>query len=240
MMHSTSDRVPGLDRRDFLLSTGAAGAAILALTPEWSFASNARAEKIGVGIVGVGRHARAIMDELAKFENVRIAALCDVVDSRLQAGLRRVQGATGYADYKEMLAKATDVSAVIVATPTHTHKDIAVAAMESGKHTFIEAPLAHTIDDCLAIARAARSSTKVVHAGLYARSNPIYKLARTFFRSDSVRDLVMMRAQSNRKSNWRVAVADAKDDKALNWRLDPEVSIGLPGEFGSHQIDGFN
>ena len=240
MMQNHIQSVPGLDRRDFLLSTGVAGAAILALTPEWAMASRAGSEQIAVGIIGVGRHARAIMDELAKFENVKLTALCDVVDSRLQAGLRRVQGATGYADYREMLAKATDLQAVIVATPTHTHKEIAVAAMEGGKHVFIEAPIAHTIDDCLAIARAARSSTKVVHAGLYARSNPIYKLARTFFRSDSVRDLVTMRAQSDRKNSWRVAVSDQKDEKALNWRLDPEVSIGLPGEFGSHQIDVFN
>lgn len=242
-MQSDSSGASGFDRREFLFSTGMAGAAILALTPEWSFAGSrvgGRAEVLNVGIVGVGRHARAIMDELAKFENVKITALCDVVQSRLQAGLRRVEGATGYADYKEMLTKATDLAAVIVSTPTHTHREVAVAAMESGKHVFVEAPLAHTIEDCLAIARAARSSTKVVHAGLYARSNPIYKLARTFYRSDSVRDLVTMRAQTNRKNNWKTAVADAADEKALNWRLNPEVSIGLPGEFGAHQFDVFN
>lgn len=229
-----------LGRREFMLTTGVAGAAALALTPEWAFAGALGNEPINVAVVGAGRHARSILDELAKFENVKISAICDIVSSRLSAALRRVQGATGYTDHKEMLAKAADVTAVFVVTPTHTHKGIAIDAMAAGKHVFIEAPLAHTIEDCAEIARAARSSSKVVHVGFYARSNPIYKLARTFFRSDSVRDLVSMRAQSNRKNEWRVPVSDAKDEKALNWRLDPEVSIGLPGEFGSHQIDVFN
>lgn len=229
-----------LGRREFMLTTGIAGAAALALTPEWAFAGALGAAPINVAVVGAGRHARSILDELAKFENVKVTAICDIVSSRLSAALRRVQGATGYADHKEMLAKATDVTAVFVVTPTHTHKAIALDAMAADKHVFIEAPLAHTIEDCAEIARAARSSSKVVHVGFYARSNPIYKLARTFFRSDSVRDLVCMRAQSNRKNEWRVPVSDAKDEKALNWRLDPEVSIGLPGELGSHQVDVFN
>lgn len=236
-MSGSESQRSSIDRREFMLSTGVAGAAALALTPEWSFAALTRAEPVNIAIIGAGRHARAMLDEIAKFENARVTAICDVVPSRLQAALRRVQGATGYADHKELLAKATDVTAVLVVTPTHTHKSIAIDAITAGKHVFIEAPLAHTIEDCVEIARAARSSSKVVQVGLYARSNPIYKLARTFFRSDSVRDLVTMRAQSNRKTEWRVPVSDAKDEKALNWRLDPDVSIGLPGELGCHQID---
>jgi predicted dehydrogenase len=229
----------GVARRDFLVSMGG-GAAFLALTPEWAFAASSRNAPLNVALVGVGRHGRLILDELSKFENAKVTAMCDVVSSRLQGGLRRAQGATGYADHKEMLAKATDIDAVVIATPTHLHKEVAIDAIAAGKHVFIEAPLAHTLEDCMAIAGAARSTGKVVHVGLYARSNPIYKLARTFFRSDSVRDLVSMRAQHNRKNTWRVPVSDAKDEKALNWRLDPDVSIGLPGELGCHQIDVFN
>ncbi|QYK48536.1 MAG: Gfo/Idh/MocA family oxidoreductase [Phycisphaeraceae bacterium] len=231
---------PSNGRRQFIKTAGATGVAILALTPEWSFARGLAADPINVAVIGAGRHARAILDELSKFENAKVTAICDIVPSRLSAALRRVQGATGYADHKDLLAKATDVTVVFVVTPTHTHKEISLDAIAAGKHVFIEAPMAHTIEDCAEIARAARSSSKVVHVGLYARSNPIYKLARTFFRSDSVRDLVTMRAQSNRKNEWRVPVSDPKDDRALNWRLDPEVSIGLPGEFGCHQVDVFN
>lgn len=238
-MHDASQSTR-LDRREFLAASGLAGAAILALTPEWSFGATLRNEPLNIALIGVGRHGRTLLDELAKFENAKVTALCDTVPSRLQGGLRRAQGATGYADHKELLSKATDVSAVIIATPTHLHREIALDAIAAGKHVFIEAPLAHTAEDCAAIARAARGASKVVHVGLYARSNPIYKLARTFFRSDAVRDLVTMRAQHNRKNSWRVPVTDPKDEKALNWRLDPEVSIGLPGELGCHQLDVFH
>jgi len=49
-----------------------------------------------------------------------------------------------------------------------------------------------------------------------------------------------MRAQSNEKTTWRSPAPDPAREKALNWRLDPEVSIGLPGELGTHQFDTFN
>ena len=69
------------------------------------------------------------------------------------------------------------------------------------------------------------------------RSNPIYQLARTFYRSDAVRNLIAMRAQHHRKTTWRTPASDPARDRELNWRLDPNRSTGLPGEFGTHQFD---
>ena len=112
--------------------------------------------------------------------------------------------------------------------------------LSAGRHVYCEAPLAHTIADARAIADAARVSDRVFQAGLLGRSNPVYQLARSFYRTESLRQLVSMRAQNNRKTSWRQGASTAERTRRLDWRLDPAVSIGLPGEWGTHQFDVFH
>ena len=195
---------------------------------------------MSIGLVGAGRQGRAILGELATFEGVEVVAVCDVVEGRMKSGLRRVKGAEGFATHREMLDKRPELDAVVVATPTHLHRQVALDAVAAGKHVYCEAPLAHTEDDCRAIAAAARGGDRVFAVGYQARSNPVYTLARTFARSGSLRDLIAMRAQYHRKTSWRTPASTPELEKALNWQLDPDVSLGLLGEFGSHQLDTFH
>lgn len=192
-----------------------------------------------VGVIGVGRQGRRILTELQRMDAVRVAAVCDTDRARLDAGLRRTQGAQGFDDHRAMLEKG-GVEAVFVATPTHLHREIVEQAVEAERHVYCEAPLASTIEDAAAIGRAARASRKVFRAGLEGRSNPIYQLARTFFLSDAVRDLISMRAQFHQKTSWRIPVRDPEREREFNWKLDGGISIGLPGEEGTHQFDVFH
>tara|TARA_R110000737_G_scaffold2923_8_gene9031 strand:- start:359218 stop:360444 length:1227 start_codon:yes stop_codon:yes gene_type:complete len=228
-----------IDRRMFL-TRAAGGMAAMALIPNLqAFGGLSAEDSLRVGVIGVGRQGREIMGELGKIPGVSVIAVCDVDERRLASGLRRASGATGYATVKEMLASGT-VNAVVVATPTHTHREVAVECLKSGVHAYLECPLAHTREDCIAISDAARSSKGVIAAGLQGRSNPVYQLARGFFLSDSVRDLVSMRAQNNRKTNWISPSNDPVRKEALNWKLDPKRSNGLAGEWGTQQFDVFN
>lgn len=228
-----------IHRREFL-ARAAGSAAAFAIVPQvlggtvWN-----HAESLRVGVVGAGRQGRAAVGELGKIEGVTVNAMCDTDERRLAAGLRRSSGATGYATLEAMLQSGT-VDAVVLATPTHTHKDLALATMGAGKHLYCECPLAHTRDDCSAIAAAARSAGVVSAGGFQGRSNPVYSLARGFFRSDSVRDMVSLRAQNNEKTTWVNPASEAARYKELNWKLDPEVSIGLAGELGAQQFDVFH
>jgi predicted dehydrogenase len=229
-----------IERRTFLTHTAGALAA-MAIMPEVLPAAVRRSgAPLAVGVIGIGRQGRAILGELQKLDAVKVAAVCDTDSARLEAGVKRTQGAQGYADHKQLLDKAKDVQALFIATPTHLHKQIALDAMAAGRHVYCEAPMASTIDDCKAIAAAAKGAKSVFHVGLEGRSDPIYTLARTFFRSDSVRDLISMRGQHHQKTTWRTPASDPARDKMLNWRLDKEVSIGLPGELGTQQFDVFN
>ncbi|MFN0058739.1 MAG: Gfo/Idh/MocA family oxidoreductase [Planctomycetota bacterium] len=228
------------DRRTFLIQSAGALAGI-ALLPDLSLsAPTLAAEGCAVGVVGIGRQGRAIIGELQKIEGIRIAAICDSDPGRLKAGQGRVAGANAYATHRELLDKEKDVQAIFIATPTHLHSAIVVDATQAGRHVYCEAPLAHTAEDARIIADAARASAKLFHCGYEGRSNPIYKLARTFYKTEAVRDLISIYAQHQRKTSWRTAASDPARDAQVNWRLDPNVSIGLAGELGSHQYDVVN
>jgi predicted dehydrogenase len=228
-----------MHRRDFLASA-AGSLAAFSLLPEVLPAAPQRmpsGEAMPIAIIGIGRQGRQIVGELQSIEAVKIAAIVDSDPARLESGVRRSQGAEGFADHKALLDKRKDIKAVILATPTHTHKEIALDLIAAGIHVYCELPLAHTIDDCRAIAKAARASKSLFFAGLEGRCNPVYTLARTFYRSDSVRDLVSVHAQDHKKTSWRSPAQDPARDKAMNWRLDKDLSLGLAGELGVHQID---
>jgi predicted dehydrogenase len=220
------------DRRSFIAQTAGALAGF-ALLPEVTFATPRRAGAARkIAVVGIGRQGRAILDELRKIDAVEIAAVCDVIPARVSAGIDRAPGAEGFTEYSELLRKRADVEAVFVATPTHLHREVVLAALAAQRHVYCEAPLAGSVEDARAIAEAAAAAAQRFQSGLYARANPIYQRARLLARSDSLRDIVSIHAQYHRKTSWRFA-----GPAALNWRLDPAVSTGLAGEEGTHAFD---
>ncbi len=223
------------DRRDFLIQ-GAGALAGYALLPGLDAMAAVIPKGYPVAIIGMGRQGRAIAAELQKL-GASIVAVCDSDEPRLRSAKRRVADATSYSDTDQLLSKEIGVEAIFVATPTHLHRSICEAAVAAGKHVYCEAPLSHTMEDARAIAAAARASKKVFQVGLLARSNPVYSLARSFFRTEAFLKLVSMRAQNSRKTSWRQAASTAERQARLDWRLDPAVSLGLPGEWGTHQFD---
>ena len=229
------------DRRTFLQS--AAGiAAGMAITPDPQVlgAVYRPPTAVTVGVIGCGPQGREILSELAKFEDVNVAGVCDLDSRRLRRAVRRTKAAKGYADWKEMMAKDPSIQAVFVATPTHLHKDIALGLLESGKHVYCEAPMASSVADLKAMAAAAKGAKTTFQVGHPARSNPVYKLARSFFRSGSIDDVVSLQGSWHRKTSWRTPTQDASKEKAMNWRLYKETSSGLPGEVGSHLYDALH
>ncbi|MGP1272075.1 MAG: Gfo/Idh/MocA family protein [Phycisphaerales bacterium] len=227
-----------IDRRAFVKTTVGLAAAS-AISPALAERLGRLAAPVRAAVVGCGRQGRAIVAELSSFADVTLAGLCDSEPRRLDAAQRRAPGVEGYTDHRALLDAAAP-DALFVATPTHRHREIVEHALQAGVAVYCEAPMAHTPDDARAIASAARNAGVPFQAGYLARANPVYDLARSFFRSDSVRDLVSMEAARARKTSWRTPARTAEQDRALNWRLDPEVTTGLAGEWGSHQFDVFH
>lgn len=222
------------DRREFLQQMAGSLAAV-ALAPELLPAPPPRlGAPLPIAVVGAGgRQGRAILTELLKLDAVKVAAVCDVRDERLKQAVRRASGAAAYSDHRKLLDERKEVAAVIVATPTHRHREVVVDGLESGRHVYCEAPMAASLDDLKAIAAAARQSKSLLQVGHQARSNPVYQLARSFLKSGNIRDVVMVRAQWHQKTSWRVP----GDDPELNWRLFKRNGCGLPLEAGANAID---
>jgi predicted dehydrogenase len=137
-----------------------------------------------------------------------------------------------------MLDKRTDIEAIVVATPTHLHRAIVEDALGAGRHVYCEAPLASSVDDCRALTAAAASAggKTVFQVGFQGRSNPTYKRAQPLAGTE-LRTIVSMTALYHRKTSWRFPAAEAGSERAVNWRLDPEVTTGMAGELGAQQFD---
>jgi len=225
----------GTSRRAFLADAAGALAGISLLPRTISMAPIRLAEPVRVGLVGVGRQGRAIITELQKLPDVTIGAVCDTSTSRLSAAQARAPGSRAVEDFRAVL-DMEDIPGVIVASPTHLHREIVEAAIAAGRHVYCEAPLAATVEDCLAIATAAAGTSLVLHAGFQARSNPVYQRAHPLVQTE-LRDIISMEGHFHHKTSWRFPTVDPGMERNANWRLDPEVSSGLVGEVGSHQVD---
>ena len=112
-------------------------------------------DKLNIACVGVGGQGqsdlRAVMHE-------NIVALCDVDADRAKGVFASERFATTpkYNDYRVMIEKQKDIDAVVVAIPDHMHAFVATAAMQLGKHVYVEKPMAHSIAEVHKLAATAR------------------------------------------------------------------------------------
>ncbi len=234
-----------ISRRDFL-KTGSAAASLLGLShaveirpdPSLVRARPSSAADVNIGLIGYGPRGREIASTLGRVPGARLVAICDSYPTMLRRAQRDIPEASRHGDYRELLNNA-DIQAVVVATPTHLHKDIVTDALEAGKNVYCEAPMASSIEDARAIASAARAVADelIFQVGQQNRSNPQHRSVFQFIRSGAIGRPAMARAQSHSRESWRRTSPNAQRVQAINWRLDPEVSLGLVGEYGIHQMD---
>ncbi len=152
-------------------------------------------ERIAVGIIGCGKMARDYhFNELLRFDDVQVVAVCDVDTNRRNDGLQRVAkayegregrgGCQGYNDFRELLARP-DIDAVCIATPDHWHAIPAILACQAGKDVYCEKPLTLTLAESRLCIEAARKHERVFQVGSQQRSNVFgpFREAAEFIRS---------------------------------------------------------
>ena len=233
----------GIDRRDFL--KGAAATVALLMTAEGLglsavTAAEATAAPAGppvkIGVIGLGQWGKDIVTALSTMPSAQITAICDTYEAFVTRAAKTAPNAKTFADYKQLLA-SPDVEAVVIATPSHLHKEIALAAIAADKHVYCEAPLASSIDEAKAIALAGQGSKKIFQAGLQGRSNPLYEHVSKFVKSGCLGNVAGVHAQYNKKQSWKKMAPTPEREKEMNWRLSKQTSSGLVGEFGIHSVD---
>ena len=106
----------------------------------------APSDKLNIAGIGAGGKGESDLFEFSKSPNLNIVALCDVDDRQCKKSRERFPNATYYKDFREMLQKEkNNIDACSVSTPDNTHTVAAVAAMQLGKHVYVQKPLTHDI-----------------------------------------------------------------------------------------------
>ncbi|MDB6019223.1 MAG: hypothetical protein JWR19_3712 [Pedosphaera sp.] len=192
---------------------------------------------VACGVIGCGVWGREILNALARLPNAPVVAIAETYEPFRRRAQEAAPKAETFSDYHKLLEQK-NVQAVIVATPSHQHREVVVAALQAGKHVYCEAPLATTADDARIIAQAAKAAGKLnFQSGLQTRSDPQRHFLLQFIRSGALGRTVMARSQWHKKQSWRRTSPKPEREKEINWRLASETSAGLAGELGIHQLD---
>ena len=132
------------------------------------------------------------------------------------------------------LIERDDIDLIDICTPGDTHREIAIAALEAGKHVLCEKPLANTVAEAEEMADAARKAAAngvFAMCGFTYRRVPALSLARRFVQEGRLGEIRQVRAQY--LQDW---LSDA--DAPLTWRMDKaKAGSGALGDIGAHSID---
>ena len=160
--------------------------------------------------VVVGRNADAVADAAAKWGWAESAT-----------------------DWREVIAR-DDIDLVDIVTPGDTHGEIAIAALDAGKHVLCEKPLANTVTEAEAMADAAeRASARGIRSmvGFTYRRVPAVTLMRDLIARGRIGRVQQVRASY--RQDWLV-----DPEMPLGWRLQKEhAGSGALGDIGAHAID---
>jgi len=140
-------------------------------------------DKIKVGVIGIGGISQLMhIPVLAKHKEVEISGIVDINKNILNNVSERFSIKNTYSDYREMLEKSGS-DAVMIATPTKFHHEMALASIDAGKHLFIEKPIARTLEEAKEIAKAAEKKGVKVMVGMNMRYRPDIMLLKSIINS---------------------------------------------------------
>lgn len=208
-----------MKRRNFLKTAAITSAALGA--PAVHAAQ--KGKRYRTALIGSGWWGMNILKEAMAAGNVKVVALCDVDQDKLEIAAEEVEDLTGdapkiYTDFRELLDKE-EVEIAIVATPDHWHALNTIAAIEAGAHIFVEKPTGHTIGESRAMLNAARATNRVVQVGLHRRIGPHYVSGMEFLKSGKVGDIGMVRAFVHSRGGAEKPTANSTPPEQLDWDM---------------------
>jgi predicted dehydrogenase len=197
-------------------------------------------QSIRLGLIGTGARGTGLATLLRELPDFTLAACCDVIPENLSNGMKlAAKGAKSYTDYRKLL-EDKNIDAVIIATPLFLHYPMAVAALEAGKHVYLEKSLAYSIDQSLDLVKKVRQASLIFQVGYQYRNYALYHEVKRVVKAQWLGTVTHIECQYNRNSNWRFPVKDPKMERAVNWRMYREYCGGPLSELCAHQIDAVN
>jgi predicted dehydrogenase len=227
-----------MDRRHFISTT--LGSLGLTLAPRGFTAESHSAEPLRLGVIGTGARGSGLIKTLSGNPLFDVAACCDLLDFRLQAAVELTGGrATGQVDYRQVLDDPA-IEAVIVATPFFRHAEHLLAALDAGKHVYLEKTAVMGHADIDRVAGLAREHSQVVQVGYQWRHSALYQRVVELIRQGEIGQVAQIECHWNRNGDWRRPVPSPDLERLINWRMYREYSGGLSAELCSHQMDFCN
>ncbi|WP_145860212.1 Gfo/Idh/MocA family protein [Pedobacter suwonensis] len=252
------------NRRDFIKTSAIAAAAFM-IVPRHVLGGTgylAPSDRLLVAGIGVGGKGQSDLDMFYKSGKADIAFLCDVDDRRAATSVKAFPKAKYYKDWREMLDKEhKNFDAVSVSTPDHNHAIQALAAMQLGKHVYVQKPLTHDIYEARILTAAAKKYKVVTQMGNQGASNDGPRQMKEWYEAGLIGDVHTVYAWTNRpvwpqgipwpsqkaeipkELDWNLwlGTAPEKDyvDKLVpfNWRGWWDYGTGALGDMGCHLIE---
>ena len=219
--------------------------AAVSLIPFAAVRGSAQNSAIRVGLIGTGNRGPFVAEMMAKNTSAKIVALCDIFEDRMEKAKQKIGAGNPrlYKDLHQLLA--SDVDAVIIATPVFLHAEHFEAAVKSGKHIYIEKPAAADVESCKRIMRLADSADRKLNItfGFQRRHGQVYRKAKALADSGAVGQVRLGTARFIKNDN---LAAERKTpprndvEKVVQWGSWKDLSGDLIVENNVHSVDVLN
>ena len=187
------------NRRDFLkrgIGTGLCAAGWVRAASGNS--PNGKIQHAGIGVGGKGW---SDVMAFASHPEVVIAALCDVDATQLRRAAQEFPQARCYQDWRELLAQeGNKIDSVSVSTPDHMHAPIGMAAINEGKHLFVQKPMTHDVYEARRVTEAAAKARRATQMGIQVNASTSYRMAVKLIRAGAIGKVKQVYAWSNKPS----------------------------------------
>ena len=189
-----------------------------------SAASQGR-RRLGIGLVGLGRLGRVYARDLStRIAETRLVAVADTNADAARDVAAEFDVPRAYATPREMFTDPA-VDAVVIVSPTHTHLDVVLEAVDAGKPVFCEKPLALTLDECRRMQEAVARRKTFFQMGFMRRFDPGYAAARLHVAEGRIGTPVVFKSTS--RDPYRPSLEYAN----------PASSGGILVDMGIHDFD---
>lgn len=176
--------------------------------------------QVKVGVVGLGYWGPNLVRNFRALPDCNLGVMCDLSESRLKHLSTLYPEVVGTSDFKKMLSDA-DLDAVVIATAVRTHFPMAKAALEAGKHTFIEKPMAASSEECEELIDIARRKGLVLMTGHTFLYSPAVRKIKEIVDSGDIGEIRYISAR-------RLNLGLFQKDINVAWDLAPhDISIIL-------------
>ena len=220
-------------------------------------------DKIRIALIGAGGMGRTDAHTALRNPGTELVAVADLYYGRLDIAKKEFgKDIQTTRDYREILQR-DDIDAVIIGTQDHWHKRIAVDAMRSGKHVYVEKPMVHSIDEGPEVIKAQKETGKVLQVGSQLLSSLGYEKAKELIEQGAIGDVNYAEGVWTRRSpqgawdgpipedaspetvDWDTYLEytvkrDWNPDRFFNWRKYIDYGTGMNGDLYVHIISGLH